>query len=166
MHISDNEWNAFYESGIYSEEMLSHIAGCDYCAERMIEFLPEKKVVEPMPYLEDMILKEATVYSAQRHLFSRFEFMFYCIRVGLAMCFALFILFTGDFSKVAWNGKADVKADTEYDKAGKKDGSISQAIRDTTGGISDALNSLYFDFSSLKFDLKREDNNNYEKAEK
>ena len=165
MHIRDSEWQAFYESGINSREILSHVAGCDYCANRMAELIPSAKVVEPMPYLDDMILREVARYSAQKQLASRFEFMFYCIRVGVAMCFALFILFTSDFTKVAEQQASDIRIEAEYNQSDKKDGSISQAIRKTTGGISDVLNSFYFDISSLKFNFGREDNN-YEKAEK
>lgn len=165
MHIRDSEWQAFYENGDKSEEILQHIAGCDYCAGRMIDFVPETKVIEPMPYLDDMILKEAAKYSAQKQLASRFEFMFYCIRVGVAMCFALFILFTGDFTNVAKQEKEDIRVEYEYNQKDKKTVSVSQAIRNTTDGISDALNSFYFDISGLKFNFGREDNN-YEKAEK
>ena len=79
MHIRDSEWQAFYESGINSGEILKHVSGCDYCANRMTEFIPKTKVIEPMPYLDDMILKEAAKYSAQKQMASRFEFLFYCI---------------------------------------------------------------------------------------
>lgn len=165
MHIRDSEWQAFYENGDKSEDILKHVAGCDYCAGRMMEFIPQTKIIEPMPYLDDMILKEVTKYSAQKQLASRFEFVFYCIRVGVAMCFALFILFTGDFTKVTEQGSEDIRVESEYNQNSRKGGSITQAIRNTTGGISDVLNSFYFDISSLEFNFEREDNN-YEKAEK
>lgn len=165
MHIRDSEWQAFYEKGDKYEDILNHVTQCDYCAGRMMDFVPETKVIEPRSYLDDMILKEAAKYSAQKQLASRFEFVFYCIRVGVAMCFALFILFTGDFTNVAEQEQEDIRVEYEYNQKDKKTVSVSQAIRNTTGGISDALNSFYFDISGLEFDFGREDNN-YEKAEK
>ncbi len=165
MHIKDNEWQAFYESGANRAEVLKHVADCDYCAGRMMDFLPESKILEPMPYLDDMILKETAKYSTQKQLASKYEFVFYCMKVGVAMCFALFILFTGDFTKINDRKPQDVIVETEHKQPDKKDGGITHAIRKTTGSISDMLNSLYFDISGLKFDFEREDNS-YENTKK
>lgn len=164
MHISDNEWNEFYESGLNCEKILMHTAVCDYCAARMSEFIPQEKIIKPMPYLNEKIIKESVRYSARNMLSAKFEFAFYCARVGFAMCFALIILFSSNFAKLSETKSPDINTGTEQQEEEKGE-SITRTIWNAAGGLSSALNSFCSNLGNISFNIESEDNGN-ENAEK
>lgn len=164
MHISDDEWKEFYKGGTDSEKILVHTAQCDYCAARMAEFIPQEKIIKPMPYLSDRIIKESVKYRTYNTLSKRFEFAFYCARVGLAMCFALVILFSNNFSRLSETKTAGVNAEAGQ-PSDEREESITRTIWNAAGGLSDALNYFCNNIGNIKFDLESEDNGD-ENAEK
>ena len=164
MHISDESFKNFYEKGTDKENILKHCAQCDYCAERLAEALPIQMSVQPMPYLNDMILKETAKYSYTRVLSGKFEFAFYCARVGIAMCFALLILTLGNFSGIK---NASVFNDAYDYEINKNDNpAVSDKIKDTTEKLGGHLSSFcdYLSDNNI-FDRNGKENNN-EKTEK
>ncbi|BCJ95636.1 hypothetical protein acsn021_32050 [Anaerocolumna cellulosilytica] len=86
-------------------EQLGHISECDDCMQLYLEFIERQNMIAAPHYVKDNILKEASKISAKQETRRRIEQQLnskrmqlfrYSMKVGLAMCGALFLLFLPD----------------------------------------------------------------------
>lgn len=103
IHITDTEWTRFWQKELTpaeEDQLLSHVCGCDFCSLRMSESIPEAQVLSAPAYLKEETLEHCRKHTrVQRFLQgSRFQFITYSVKVGLAMVVALFLVLTPDYT--------------------------------------------------------------------
>ncbi len=159
MHVSENEWKIFYNSGSNKVRVLEHVSECDYCAARMADMIPQEELINPAPYLKTEILNKTVNYHMVKKKALGIDYMLYCVKIGLAMCFALFVLFSGNLRGIE---KSDRQYSHEQTAAGfEQDGShnaISGKIRDAAGSVNKTINDFYN--RAVNFNFEREGKNN------
>ncbi len=98
-HISEKQWNDFWENRLSQEEksdLLAHVEKCDYCAAKMAESLPEEKMLTPQPKLRENTRMAISKYRVRVKIMQKTELLRYSLKVSLAAGCALFLLFSKD----------------------------------------------------------------------
>ena len=101
-HITDQEITRYYAGELSRQEereLLSHIAGCTSCAERLAVAFPESELLSPPPEMKNQILTASRKVTAKTVSLSsrqRTEFYRYSAKVVLAMGMSLLLLFAGN----------------------------------------------------------------------
>lgn len=86
-------------------EVLEHIASCDYCTVMYADSIEEKDIIPPPHYLKTKIMaqihKENTVvtFIHKKNSSIKQQLFLYSLKVGLAACVTLFLIFSGMFQK-------------------------------------------------------------------
>lgn len=100
-HLSDQELDLYFGHKLTAsqeQEILEHVAQCDYCAGRFASALPEREILTPPPDLSRRILAAADARPITRRRQQR-EFFYYTAKVVLSMAMALFLLIGGPLLK-------------------------------------------------------------------
>lgn len=93
-HLTVEGISALCAGALSSEERLraaEHIAGCPACASRLAASLEVSLSTVPEGFAEQVVNKAENVKAAK----DKRQFLFYSLRVSLAACIALVILFSG-----------------------------------------------------------------------
>lgn len=107
-HISQDTLEALGKHTLSKEETLSvleHISSCTYCAEVYATMVENHYSVTPSPDLKENILKRARTLRFRKKHSQKAELLFYSLRVGIAMSFALLILYSVPFQDLSQNNK-------------------------------------------------------------
>jgi hypothetical protein len=102
-HLSENDL-ALLKSGALSAEdrckALSHTAICGMCALRLAEMYEEDEdalIGPPASFLEDTLGRLGIETDAG---VSKKQYYLYCLRVGLAVCASIMLVFSGTFDRI------------------------------------------------------------------
>ncbi len=155
-HISDDIYLAFQQDKLNQEEQikfLTHISQCDYCSEKLADFM-EADIVPVPPDLKQNILtasKRAEVQFVKnaKEMTKRMQLILYSLKVGAATvgAFIMLLLFMN-----LYNADGLIKIQPDIKKQSNTL-SITNRIREGT----DSLNENLFNFSNGI--IKMEDNN-------
>lgn len=80
------------------EEALNHICSCDKCAELLAESFTKEDLIDiPVGFQEETLSKIKTKKDKNK------EFIFYSLRVAIAACISIFIVFSSSFNLLSSN---------------------------------------------------------------
>ena len=77
-------------------EMQNHLAQCTYCADLIAKVMEEGYLVAPPPDMKEHILRKSKNIRKRKEYSKKMQLLFYSLRVGIAMCFTLILLFATD----------------------------------------------------------------------
>lgn len=96
LHPEDHMLKALQAGTLSQEEqiaLLTHIAGCEACAARLCELIPH--TLDTPPGFEKKVISRWHAQQKSRHL----SLFLYSLRVGIAACIALVLLYSGVFER-------------------------------------------------------------------
>ncbi len=153
-HINDKRLQAYIAGKISTQDefnIMEHIAGCDICAARFANMMPEERLVSPPPDLKKEILSR-TVYQSnpvqaiqrmqERKRERQREFLAYSARVVFAMAASMLIVFTlsaGSSSKQREIPAEIVQIQQQEKAEAEKKNLISGSLQKASGKMGDAL---------------------------
>lgn len=80
-----------------TEQIQNHLAQCTYCADLFAKVMEQGYLVSPPPDMKARILRKSQSMRRRKEYSKKMQLFFYSLRVGVAMCFSLVLLFaTGD----------------------------------------------------------------------
>lgn len=77
-------------------EMQHHLAQCTYCADLFAKVMEQGYLVTPPPDMKEHILRKSKNIRKRKEYSKKMQLLFYSLRVGIAMCFTLILLFATD----------------------------------------------------------------------
>jgi len=135
----DLGWLEDFQSGQLSEKecqtMLEHIGKCDFCAEKLADFL-EKDLLAPPAYFQEEVLKKTHSLNVQAvkivHCTSKKMRLFlYSLKVSLALAASLFLLFvTAKVDNMEM--RLEDQQTTINETLNKGSSSVGESLRDLT----------------------------------
>lgn len=167
MHINNEQLNKYIIGRMPAEEqikLMEHISECEFCAGRFAAAMQKRELIKTPPDLKNSIL-EQTVYKKQIQLKTdvlssesiigrrrkrKKEFWLYTANVTLAMCIAVMMIMTSDYT-LSGSGNSSfsqrisiTKEITHYDSGDNS--KILDLIRNKSlkisGGLSKAIKTI------------------------
>ena len=137
-------------------EQLEHISECEECMLIYLDFIERQNTISAPHYLKNNILKEASKISAKQETRRRIEqklnskrmqLFRYSMKVGLAMCGALFLLFLPDILGEVQNSNLEknYSIGKEYIDWQQDTSGINSLFDNLSNGIVDRTGSFNLD---------------------
>ncbi len=106
-HLTPESTALFVSGGAHAEErraLSEHIGECDQCAELLSDALASDTAQLPGPpasFAEDTLYALRQLESQNTPAQLKKQYLFYCLRVGLAVCASLAVVFSGVFDHLS-----------------------------------------------------------------
>lgn len=97
-----------------TEQIQKHLAQCTYCADLFAKVMEQGCLVSPPPDMKAHILKKSQNVRRRKEYSKKMQLFFYSLRVGVAMCFVLILLFATE------NKQFGIKSEIPKEKAGSQ----------------------------------------------
>lgn len=133
-HVKDNDLNILLKGKLnskISKKILSHIASCDVCSQRLAELTLQMATLTPPKGMYEEVLN-ASAKEKSRKKQKDETFTLYCVRVIAGICAAIVLTYSGFFKKLA-----DI--DLDMTKVNNASCSISERLYKNLNDFSDTL---------------------------
>lgn len=165
-HINDKEIQD-------NVQTLEHIASCNKCAASYVEMIENSSMIKAPHYMKDNILKKSKELAEYQKLSeikekqkpsNRIQLFRYSLKVGLAMCGALAMIFVSSFGNSPTLGISFGKVDTGQLEA---DYSVESFVNNVNYGLREFSNNMvqYADtlVSNNRYDMEENGNDEEKK---
>lgn len=131
-HISD-------EDIVEDVETLEHIASCDICAASYMEMIETNSLIKAPHYMKANILQKSKKLIKKEQHSKQVQLFHYSMKVGLAMCGALAMIFLSSFGSISSTKSNQEKINLEQLEKGY---SVSALINNMTYDLREFSNSM------------------------